>query len=436
MNLTTHPVAPEEIMAWLDGELPNAEARTVATHVDDCAECANFVNQFRSTTQTLSSWTVPPVPSTLEDAVNDRAVNSAAKRKPSRPISYTSFSLWNWKIWAVAGGGAIAGILAPIVTEVSLSYHSVHEVAKPSMLMVRPETASDSPSTEPFFENRRADNLKSDRYVGAVAGISGANSQASPPPHPPVPATRSGGGGGGGYTPAVSAPAPMIARTASLTILVKDIATARSSLDAIVAQNRGYSAEITVDLSDSAPPRGIVASLRVPAPDLPTALADLRALGRIQREKQTGEEVTQQHTDLIARLQNSRETEQRLRNILAQRTGKIEDILQVEEEIARVRGEIESMEADQKALEHRVDFATVDLELVEDYKAPFNSPTQSAFTRMHNAFVAGFHHATDTVLGIVLFFEEFGPVILIWLVILGLPSFFIWRRYRKARSQL
>jgi predicted negative regulator of RcsB-dependent stress response len=36
----------------------------------------------------------------------------------------------------------------------------------------------------------------------------------------------------------------------------------------------------------------------------------------------------------------------------------------------------------------------------------------------------------------VLFFEEDGPVILIWLAILGLPCLFVWRRYRKARSEL
>ena len=37
--------------------------------------------------------------------------------------------------------------------------------------------------------------------------------------------------------------------------------------------------------------------------------------------------------------------------------------------IARVRGEIESMEAEQKALEHRVDFASVEIQLSEEYKA-------------------------------------------------------------------
>ena len=64
-------------------------------------------------------------------------------------------------------------------------------------------------------------------------------------------------------------------------------------------------------------------------------------LGRVERESQSGEEVTRQHEDLVARLKNCRDTEQRLRQILQQRTGNLSDVLEVEEEIGRVRGEID-----------------------------------------------------------------------------------------------
>jgi chromosome segregation ATPase len=227
----------------------------------------------------------------------------------------------------------------------------------------------------------------------------------------------------------------MIARTVSLSIVVKDFATARVSLDSILARHRGYAAQLTAATAEHAP-RSLQASLRIPAPELASVLAELKSLGRVGNESQSGEEVTQQHTDLVARLQNSRETEERLRAILQQRTGKIEDVLQVEEEIARVRGEIESMEAEQQALEHRVDFATIDLQLTEEYKAELNSPSASVSNRIHNAFVAGLRNAAETILGIVLFFEESGPVLLIWLAILGVPVSLLWRRYRRMQAKL
>jgi hypothetical protein len=227
----------------------------------------------------------------------------------------------------------------------------------------------------------------------------------------------------------------MIARTASLSITVKDLAVSRASLDAILARHQGYSAQLTVDTVANLP-RSLQASLRIPAPGLSAAISDLKTLGRVEKESQSGEDVTQQHVDLAQRLKTARDTEERFRGILQQRTGTVADVLEVEEGIARVRGEIESMEAEQTALEHRVDFATIDLQLTEEYKAEIISPTASLGPRMHHSFVEGYRNASETVLGIVLFLMEYGPSILIWLAIIPLPAILLWRRYRKVRSRM
>jgi chromosome segregation ATPase len=227
----------------------------------------------------------------------------------------------------------------------------------------------------------------------------------------------------------------MIARSVALTIEVKDFAASRADLDAILARHHGYAAQLTVNTPENEP-QSFQASLRVPAPELSAALSELRALGRVETETQSGEDVTQQHADLVARLENARETEQRLRDLMAQRTGKIDEVLQVEEEIDRVRGQIEGMEADQKTLEHRVDFATIDLQLNEEHKEKLNPQPAAVTSSIRNAFVAGLRHAAGALLGIVLFLEEFGPVLLIWAVILGIPTILIWRRYRKAKARV
>jgi hypothetical protein len=224
---------------------------------------------------------------------------------------------------------------------------------------------------------------------------------------------------------------PMIARSVSLTVVTKDFASSRSALDGILARHHGYAAQLTANTAENAP-RSITASLRVPAGELAAALAELKSLGHVETESQSGEEVTQQHADLVARLKNSRETELRLQAILQQRTGKIADVLAVEQEIARVRGEIEQMEAEQKSLEHRVDFATIELQVAEEYKAQLDNSSPSVSTRLHNSLVVGYHRATETLLGFILFLAESGPTLLIWLTILVVPVFFLVRRYRRA----
>jgi hypothetical protein len=228
---------------------------------------------------------------------------------------------------------------------------------------------------------------------------------------------------------------PMIARTVSLAILVKDFDVSRKSLDAILLRHNGYSANLTVNTPQGAS-RSLNASLRVPAPQLAAALAELKSLGHVENESQNGEEVTQQHADLVARLKNSRETEQRLQAILTQRTGKISDVLEVEQEIARVRGEIEQMEAEQKNLEHRVDFATIDLQLGEEYKVKLDSGVPSFSTRFHNALVNGHRNVADTLVALVLFFAEYGPILVFWAMLLAIPAWLLWRRWRQTAVAL
>jgi hypothetical protein len=226
---------------------------------------------------------------------------------------------------------------------------------------------------------------------------------------------------------------PMIARTVSLSIILKDFDSARASLDGILARHHGYAANLSANTPQEAA-RSIQASLRIPAPQLVAALAELKSLGRVEVENQNGEEVTQQHADLVARLKNSRETEQRLQAILTQRTGKISDVLEVEQEIARVRGEIEQMEAEQKNLEHRVEFATIDLKLSEEYKAKLDSPTPSISTQLHNALVNGYRNVADTLIALLLFFAEYGPILLFLALLLFIPAWLVWRRLRHAHA--
>jgi hypothetical protein len=231
---------------------------------------------------------------------------------------------------------------------------------------------------------------------------------------------------------AASAPtAPMIARTVSLTLLVKDIPTSRGALDAIVAQYHGYAAQLSISTPDGGA-RSFQASLRIPADQLAGALGQLRTLGSVENESQSGEEVTQQHADLAARLTNARVTEEQLRTILHDRAGKMEEVLRVEEQIAETRGQIEQMEAEQTALEHRVTFATVDLQLTEDYKAQLGGAGDSVRTRLRNSFIAGLRKAGQSVLQLTLLVEEVGPTLLLWGLILGIPAFLLWRRDRKT----
>jgi hypothetical protein len=90
------------------------------------------------------------------------------------------------------------------------------------------------------------------------------------------------------------------------------------------------------------------------------------------------------------------------------------------------------MEAEQKSLEHRVEFATIDLKLTEEYKAQLTQPSPSISTRFHNALVTGFRDAAETVVSILLFFTEYAPSFLVWLALLLPAGWALWRRWRRS----
>jgi len=444
MSTTPHPLAPKEIMAHLDGELSPARAQSVSVHLESCAACQELVTSLRNTSQSLCNWRVGPVPSQLQERVLAASASAPRSFQGLNPLNLFDFGSRPRNRWVL--GVAAAGCALVFLFLISARNRSPYESAlyasksKPVRTQSAPQTLSghgygSGPETRQELDMREADSATQWQFPEQGKNAVGPVFSKQPSQEAP---TESGKLQLYAKLQRPSDPqrdAPMIARTVSLSITAKDFDSSRASLDAILVRHNGYSANLSVSTPQDAA-RSLQASLRIPAPQLPAALVELKSLGRVELENQNGEEVTQQHADLVARLKNSRETEQRLQAILTQRTGKISDVLEVEQEIARVRGEIEQMEAEQKNLEHRVDFATIDLKLSEEYKAKLDSPAPAISTQIHNAAVNGYRNVADTLLSIVLFFAEYAPVLFFWLLLLSIPAGFVWRRWRHAAEAI
>lgn len=226
---------------------------------------------------------------------------------------------------------------------------------------------------------------------------------------------------------------PMIVRTASLALVTKEFEKMRTAIQEIVAKHGGFFGQLNVS-GEANTGRTLSATVRVPADVLDKVLAELRNLGRVRTESQSGEEVTQQHVDLTARLSNAHATEKRLVEVLQKRTGKVGDVLEVEREIARVRGESERMEAERRALEKRVQFATVQLRVTEDFQAELEVAPPTTSTQLRNAAVEGYKSAVENAIGLAVFFLNAGPTLLLWALIFFWPARLLWRHFRRAAA--
>jgi hypothetical protein len=124
--------------------------------------------------------------------------------------------------------------------------------------------------------------------------------------------------------------------------------------------------------------------------------------------------------------------EQRLTDMLRQRTGKLSDVLAVEVQIGRVRGEIERMQAEKKELTKQVQFATLNATVKEDYKAPMQIAPPSTSSRFHNAAVDGYKSVIEGFVDVLLFLLSAGPSLLVWAAILFFPALWAWRKLKKT----
>jgi hypothetical protein len=228
--------------------------------------------------------------------------------------------------------------------------------------------------------------------------------------------------------------APMIAQTAQLALATREFDKAHGAVEDILKRHKGYIGHLNVNAPTGAG-RTLDATLRVPADELAPTVAEIKRLGRVEAESQGGEEVTSQYIDLDARLTNARNTEQRLTDLLRQRTGKLADVLAVDLELGRVRGEIERMEAEKKSLINRVDFATLNTTIREDYQALVPVGPFSMLARFRNAAVEGYRSTMESIIDVIAFLLSNGPVLLVWAAILFLPARFFWRRVRRNPSQ-
>jgi hypothetical protein len=168
---------------------------------------------------------------------------------------------------------------------------------------------------------------------------------------------------------------PRIIYTAEAHVVAEDFAAAGERLDKLVSETGGYVASASEDRRSGAFRSGQW-TVRIPVGKFEAFLASLDSIGFVESRSRTSEDVTMVYVDVEARIANLRRLEERYVTLLKEQTGKLEDVLKVEQELARVRGEIEQAEGRLRYLTNKTDFATVTVSLREekDYVPP-KAPT-------------------------------------------------------------
>lgn len=161
---------------------------------------------------------------------------------------------------------------------------------------------------------------------------------------------------------------------ADLDLVVDDFTGVPARVAGLAKAHGGFVAESSIHGSVGEPRDGRW-TLRIPSGSFDGLLADADTLGQIRSTRSSSEEVTAEYVDLQSRLRNKLAEERRLAQHLETSTGDLEDILRVERELSRVRGEAEVLQGRLNVLADLTAMSTVTVR-VEEIKDYVPEPTQ------------------------------------------------------------
>ena len=387
-----HAVDREEVMAYLDGELSGAAAESARSHLETCAECRDMAAGFARVTGQFGEWGVEPAPAEL----NTRVVPPTSESSPAARLGH-----WlRGPRLAFAGAGAV--ILA---TGLFLSANwALPDMERPGGQGQNLSRASEALAESPAPVHRSEFPMP------------------APPTSAPSPVAQEPG------LPAQ----PMVIRIVTMRLSTEKFDEARPSIEQLIATHAGRIGALSITGERNR--RSLSATLRVPSARLDAVVAALRPLGQVLHESISTEEVTSEYQDLSIRIATATREEQRLVGLLTNRTGKLSEVLEVEREIARVRTDIERMDAALRARKDDVDFSSINLQVAEAYRAEIALAPVSIGARLRNSAIDGVRSASDGLLGVILSIVELAPTVILWVLVLAWPVRAVVRRARASRQ--
>jgi hypothetical protein len=220
--------------------------------------------------------------------------------------------------------------------------------------------------------------------------------------------------------------------TAELDLVVENFSDVTARVEALVAQHEGYIANSNLQGSSGVRRSGVW-SVRVPVARYKAFVDAARSIGEVRRQETKSQDVSEEYYDVEARIRNRKRTEEQLLKLLAERTGKLDDILTVERELSRVREEIERTEGRLRVLQDLSSLTTITL-TIEEVKNYVPVEAATFGTRVRRAF--------DASLASLLVFAEAVLILFVaalpWLAVLSVPAVvggvLARRRYKTARG--
>lgn len=221
----------------------------------------------------------------------------------------------------------------------------------------------------------------------------------------------------------------MVVQESNLSLVVKDVRESANKAIEHVNSVGGYMVSSSLSQPGEVPYAYVV--LRVPAKNLKAAVDFFRSLAiKVSSENLLGTDVTDQYTDLEARLSTLNKTKAKFEEIMA-KAEKVPEILEVQRELINLQNQIDNIKGQQQYLEKTTELAKISLHLsTDEYSLPY-APSETfrpkvIFKQAVRALIKTVRWLLKVLIWVIVFIPIWGGVVLVW----------YWRYRRKQASSL
>jgi predicted small secreted protein len=250
-----------------------------------------------------------------------------------------------------------------------------------------------------------------------------------------APAVKNPGTGGAAVpagAPVIPDPDRKIIQNASFDIKIKDGDAVVNKLTATVSASGGWVQDVKQSGTKETG-RTINMTVRVPGSAYTAITTIIRELGDITQQHEWAQDVTDQYVDLEARIKTTQTHLDQLNKLYAQ-GGTIKDMMEVENEVARVTADLESMKGRMRVLSNQVDFSTLVINLYEPgVPAPLDKP-KTVGERISRGFTESWHGVVNFTGDLIVALVTALPV-LVYVAILGGLIYLIVRAVLKWQEK-
>ncbi len=337
----------DNIFAYLNDELNQTEQRDFENHLETCSDCRRELQLETAIVDQLSNSPVEPLPDGYSAELSAKLAEQRKTSKSSKVIAFSK----RYQKWLIAAAAVLLlFISAPALLDnlgTGMSYDKADSIVE-----------------ETQYGGMDGGALNDIESAEVVDGNNAELKMAAPLANEAKPSIDKN------HNTSVDLQARKLVKRANISLIVTNYDEVSQQIETLLGSVNGYVENSNVSVYQrSVANRSIdyrqgSMILRVPSEQFKSVYQALLQMGKVDYQEQTSEDLTNIYRDTYNEVKNLEVREQALRRIM-EKADQIKDIIAVENELSRVRGEINRLTGTLQQWDRLVDMATIRLNLAE-----------------------------------------------------------------------